>query len=116
MRVIVAGSRTITKYSVIAQAIEESPFAKMITEVVHGCCRGVDREAERWARANQRKVKGFPAQWDINDKAAGPMRNEKMAAYAYALIAIWNGSSRGTRDMINKALDHGLHIYVKIIK
>lgn len=119
MRVIVAGSRTITKYSVVAKAIEESPFAKVISEIVHGCCRGVDREAERWAVTHQIKIKRFPAEWDLLGKSAGMIRNGEMAEYAAqhdgALIAIWDGISRGTRGMIDKALYCGLHIYVKVV-
>ena len=42
--VVVAGSRSITEYEVVADAIEESPFE--LTEVVSGCADGVDSSAE----------------------------------------------------------------------
>ena len=43
---------------------------------------------------------------------AGPDRNLKMAEYADALIAIWDGESRGTGSMIRMAELQPLQIYV----
>jgi hypothetical protein len=100
MRVIVAGSRTIDDYQIVAEAIEQSGLD--ITEVVSGKSpRGVDRLGERWTRANGKRVKRFPAQWDRLGKRAGFVRNSQMADYAEALIAIWDGQSRGTKHMID---------------
>lgn len=47
MKVIVAGSRTITNYERVKQVIAEFPF--LITEIVSGGARGVDQMGERWA-------------------------------------------------------------------
>ena len=38
-----------------------------------------------------------------------------MAGYADALIAFWDGSSSGTRDMIRKAEEKGLRVQVQMI-
>jgi hypothetical protein len=61
----------------------------------------------------------FPANWKARGKAAGPIRNEKMARYAIAdegrpgaLIAIWDGESRGTANMIRNATNLGLKVFV----
>jgi len=35
-----------------------------------------------------------------------------MAAYAEALVAVWNGTSRGTRHMIEEARQRGLRVFV----
>ena len=35
-----------------------------------------------------------------------------MAAYAEALIAVWDGVSGGTKDMIERAKAHGLKVYI----
>jgi hypothetical protein len=37
-----------------------------------------------------------------------------MAKYADALIAVWDGKSRGTKNMIDEAKKLGLKVYVKI--
>jgi len=103
MKVIVAGSRTITSYRSVEKAIEKSPFK--ITELVCGMSRGVDLLGKRWAESHDIPVKEFPARWDIHGKVAGILRNQEMAFYAEALIAIWDGRSRGTFHMIKYMRD-----------
>ena len=54
------------------------------------------------------KGKLCEAKWAGNDgKADGPMRNAQMLAYAKegipALVAFWDGKSRGTDNMIQAA-------------
>jgi hypothetical protein len=39
-----------------------------------------------------------------------------MANNAEALIAIWDGQSRGTRHMIDEAKKRNLKVYIKIIE
>ena len=122
-----AGSRSISDYSLVSAAIKESNF--QISEIVSGTAKGVDSLGERWAEENNIPIKRFPAPWDdIKDKPeieigqnkfgkkywkrAGAFRNQQMADYADALIAITNGSS-GTADMIERAAKKGLTIFVK---
>lgn len=113
MKTIIAGSRNIYQYLLIVEAIKESGF--QITEVVSGCAKGVDELGERWARENSVPLKFFPAQWTEHGRAAGPRRNQQMAEYAEALVAVTNGS-KGTADMIAKARARGLKVFVKEIK
>lgn len=110
MKVIIAGSRTITDPKILAEAITASGFE--ITEVVSGGAQGVDTLGECWASDNGRKVTCFPAKWKIHGRSAGPIRNGQMAEYAEALIAIWDGKSRGTQNMIVQAKCLGLKVYV----
>ena len=35
--------------------------------------------------------------------------------YADALIAVWDGSSRGTGNMVNEARKMGLKVHIKLI-
>lgn len=112
MKVIIAGSRTITDMRFIEAAIRESGFN--ITEVVSGAANGVDKLGARWAVRRGIPVKQFRAAWNIYGfKEAGPIRNEQMARYADALIAIWDGKSKGTAHMIwiAKKLKIPLYIY-----
>ena len=110
MRTIVAGSRKIEDYKVVDRAISLSKFT--ITEIVSGAARGVDRLGEKYAVTNNIPTKQFPAEWDKYGKSAGYRRNEQMAAYADALVAIWDGSSPGTRHMIDTAHQQGLKVFV----
>jgi hypothetical protein len=130
MRAIIAGSRHITNYNHVKNLINNTVNLLWtnrkigITEIVSGGAKGVDKLGERWAEENGLPVKRFPARWDdlsvpnvfvkINsygkkyNARAGLDRNESMAQYADILIAIWDGKSKGTKDMIDRAKKHGL--------
>lgn len=116
MRVIIAGSRTITNYQALLAAIRDSGMP--ISEVVSGCARGADELGLRWAQENNVPVKRFPADWARYGRAAGPFRNAEMARYAKAhpsgggLIALWDGRSHGTHNMIGLGRVHGLRVHV----
>ena len=114
MRTIIAGSRNITDIRLLEMVVEESGFE--ITEVVCGGARGVDDLGRKWAgNGNRIPVKMFPAKWDEFGKSAGYRRNVEMADYSEALIALWDGVSRGTKHMIDIATKKGLKIYVRVI-
>ena len=114
MKVIVAGSRNIGDHRQIFDAIEESGFN--ITELISGCARGVDTIGEFWAAHNKIPVKRFRANWRLHKKAAGFIRNAVMADYADALIAIWDGESRGTKQMIQCMWVRNKPVYTKYFK
>lgn len=101
MKTVVAGSRTILDYEIVAKAIKDSGF--IITEVVSGGAVGPDSLGARWAWENKVPVKYFRPDWKQYGKQAGFLRNFEMAAYADAAIIIWDGRSGGTQDMIRRA-------------
>ena len=113
MKVVICGSRYINDFNLVEKAISESGF--VITEVVSGCASGVDTMGEKWAKLNNIPVAPFPAQWGTHGRSAGPIRNIKMAEYAEAVIAIWDGSSRGTKHMVEAAKARGLKVYLSIV-
>ena len=106
MKTIIAGSRNITTYEYIASAIETCPWK--ITEVIAGGARGVDTQAVFWAVANKIPYKVFPAKWKLYGKVAGRLRNAEMADNAEALVAIWDGQSTGTANMLSIAKSRGM--------
>lgn len=55
----------------------------------------------------------YEADWEGEGKIAGHNRNLAMAANAGAVIALWDGKSPGTRDMIDIATDKGLKVGVE---
>lgn len=106
MKTIIAGSREITDLQSVVDAIEASKIE--ITEVVCGGARGVDTLGKQWAEQHNIPVTTFPADWDRYGRSAGYRRNQQMGEYADALIAVWDGHSRGTKHMIDIALRLGL--------
>ncbi len=110
MKVIIAGSRDITDLNVVREAVNRSRFP--VSEVLSGCARGVDILGEIIASELNVPVRRFPARWKEEGKRAGYIRNEEMAANAEALVAIWNGISKGTFHMIDIATKKKLKVYV----
>ena len=102
MKVIIAGSRSIKNPTIVYAAIQASRFT--ITEVICGFAKGVDMIGLEWAKDNGLPYRIFPAQWVDRDgernMQAGFERNERMADYADALIAVWDGFSGGTKHMM----------------
>lgn len=110
MKVIVAGSRTVTSYRLVKRAIEASGFS--ITEVVSGEAYGVDSLGEQWAHEHRLPIKRFPAQWSTYGRSAGYRRNAEMAAYADAAVIVRRAASKGSTHMLNLAVEHGLKVYL----
>lgn len=123
MKTIIAGSRQLEIFSdhyrvwLVADAIMKSGWRDQITEVVSGGARGIDMAGEKWAEAMTPPVpvKRFIPDWSVG-KAAGPIRNRKMAEYGDALILIWNGASTGSANMKKEAQARGLKIYEYIVR
>jgi hypothetical protein len=114
VRVIIAGSRELKgTVEVIDVAVAASAYH--VSEVVWGGARGIDYLGKQWAELNGVPVKPFlvdPIQWDRDPKGAGKARNIRMAEYAHALIAVWDGRSGGTAHMIHAARARHLLVYV----
>ncbi len=126
MKVIIAGSRNGVTYQKVCEAIEQCGWD--ISEVVCGKAYGADTFGEQWALTNKIPIKYFPAKWDDlshpnavirtnkfghkYDVTAGFRRNHEMGDYADALLAVWDGSSHGTKDMIDYATKKGLKVFV----
>jgi len=116
MKVIIAGSRTFDDYGLVKKFIVEAGKRRKIFPRIVFCggAIGVDELGARWAEENDIPVIMFPADWATHGKAAGPIRNSEMLKEADALIAIWDGVSRGTADMIRKAREKGIPVYLKL--
>lgn len=112
MRTIIAGSRDIADFAAVEAAVNASKF--QVSTVLSGAARGVDRLGEIWARRNGRAVEQYPADWDRHGKRAGYLRNAEMVDNAQALIAVWDGTSRGTAHTIRLARAAKLKVFVFI--
>ena len=110
LRTIIAGSRTLGLYHLNSASLQfDFP---LIGTVISGHARGVDLAGEQWALERGIPVECYPAEWDKYGKSAGYRRNEVMADRAEALVAIWDGESRGTGHMIEVAERKGLLVKV----
>ena len=111
MKIIIAGSRDFDDYELLRKYCDYVLQNQVNIEIVSGTARGADQLGERYAKEKGYKITRFPADWS-KGKSAGYIRNEEMAKYADALIAFWNGMSKGTEHMINLANKYNLKIRV----
>lgn len=115
--VIITGSRTITDYAAVVEAIESSPWYGSIGTVYVGDVRGVDKLALRWCKENGITYYIFRAEWEEYGKSAGPERNRDMIRFGgEAVIALWDGESKGTRNMLWEAEKAGIPCHVRHYK
>lgn len=137
MKLVIAGSRSITDYNILRKAIIQSGIweaHKRAIEVVSGKADGVDTLGEEFAsKAGLIDPHEFPANWDDVDAPgavvryvkygkhkgkpfnvlAGSWRNQEMANFADAALVVWDGKSTGSLDMVHKmlALDKPCYLY-----
>lgn len=109
MKLIIAGGRDYALTIEDTALIERVICSQGVTEVVHGGCRGVDRDAGEVARALGIPVTIMPANWESFGPAAGPRRNRAMAEYADAVLLFPGG--KGTDNMHKQAQRVGIKIY-----
>lgn len=86
MKLIIAGSRTITDYDIVKNAFILFPYE--VTEIISGGARGVDKIGEQIAKEFNIPFTIFNADWEQFGKSAGYIRNTQMAQYADALLSI----------------------------
>ena len=114
VRIIVCGSRRWTNRQVIADILNQlvltNGWRYPDPVVVHGAARrGADRLVEDEAGKAGLLTEPHPADWERFGKGAGVIRNEEMAALGAVLcVAFWDGVSTGTRDMLDRAAQHGI--------
>ncbi len=109
MKYIVAGSRKISDTNFIRETIESFD----VSEIVCGTAKGPDSIGEAWAIDNDVPIAYFKPKWNKHGKKAGILRNIEMGDYADALLAFWDGKSRGTKHMIDymKSIGKEVHVF-----
>jgi hypothetical protein len=124
MRVIVCGSRDWGDGGAIHTALSGLPGEHREITIVHGVCsrkvggiqRSADMLADFYARELGFDVERHPADWDRYGKAAGVIRNQKMAELgADLLIAFQRDGSSGTADMILQAQQRDIPVEVHCV-
>ena len=113
MKVLVCGSREFTNYELLEKTLDGFGEGK-INQIIHGMARGADKIGGEYARIRGIEVLEFPANWGLYGNRAGPIRNAEMLAEGLpdCVVAFWDGTSRGTKNMIEQAQTAGIPTYV----
>lgn len=114
MKVIIAGGRDFTDYDLLVKKCDNILQNQSDITIISGTAKGADSLGERYSKDKGYQCSQFPADWERFGKSAGYKRNVEMAENADALIAFWDGKSRGTKHMIDIAQSKGL--MVRVIK
>lgn len=106
-KLVIAGGRYFKDYALVVRTADVL-LANKIAEgmeihIVCGEAKGADALGKQYAEERGFIVDSFPADWDKQGKSAGYRRNEKMAKHCDAVLAFWDGESKGTKHMIDLA-------------
>ena len=113
MIVVIAGGRDLIQSPLHTSWLDNFHTIARIEGVVSGGAPGGDAIGEAWAKKRGIPVKVFRADWDRHGRAAGPLRNQKMAEFLLLYqrrAALLLPGGRGTESMKNCA--QKLHIPV----
>lgn len=117
-RVIVAGSRGYDNreefHRVMCAYLKR--FDAPILFISGAAPSGADDFIIRWCKRYNYPCLQMPADWDLNGKAAGFIRNTEMAKIASHVLAFYDGESRGTGHMIDLAIKEKLQVKILYIK
>lgn len=97
-KVVIAGSRGYDNVELVRKALKDSKYNPVLG--ISGGASGIDKLGELVFEELNIPVRKFIPDWDGLGKPAGMIRNKAMADYADAVIAIWDGKSKGTKQMI----------------
>lgn len=109
MRVLVCGGRDYADGAKF-DAVMDQVVHEGITAIIEGCARGADSMAEIYGLTWSIPVIHFPADWDKNGKAAGPIRNKQMLIEGKPDLVIAFPGGRGTANMIEQAERAGVPV------
>lgn len=109
MKVAIIGSRKITNLD-ISKYIPENT-----TEIVSGGAKGVDTLARRYAFYNALKLTEFLPKYNLYGRGAPLKRNIEIIEYADIVLAFWDGTSHGTKYVIDNCKKRNIPVKVYLI-
>jgi hypothetical protein len=112
LRVAIVGSRHFAEPDRVTEYVNSLPAR---ASIITGSASGVDAAATRAARAKGIPVQVMPASFEeASDASKAAARNQRLIDACDVLVAFWDGSSKGTRATVDRALDSGkeVHIFV----
>jgi hypothetical protein len=105
LKVCIAGPRTVLDMKLVFDCIANSNV--QITTVISGAAIGVDSLGEEWAKRNNVPIEQFKPDYTKYGRYYAPLqRNYEMAKFCDSAIVIWNGTSTGTKYMLDKLFEH----------
>ena len=110
MKVAIIGSRGL-------QIEDFSPYLPQeVTEIVSGGARGIDQCARCYAQEKGLKLTEFLPDYEQFGRAAPLRRNLTIIEHADLVLAFWDGTSRGTKFVIDRCRERNKPLRIFISK
>ncbi len=106
MKAAVIGSRNLSVKNL------EKYLPENVTEIVSGGARGIDADAKKYALENNIPIKEFLPEYDKYGRSAPLKRNIQIIEYADIVFAFWDGTSRGTKFVIDNCKKMNVEVVV----
>jgi predicted Rossmann fold nucleotide-binding protein DprA/Smf involved in DNA uptake len=114
LRVAIVGSRHFSEPERVMDYVKSLPGR---ASIITGSASGVDAAATKAARDKGIPVQVIPASFDeMADGTKSAARNQRLVDACDVLVAFWDGSSKGTRTTVERALDSGKEVHVFVSK
>lgn len=94
MKIAIVGSRKITDVNI------EEYLPATCEEIISGGAVGVDKCAERYALENRIRFTVFLPEYKRYGRGAPILRNKEIVNAADEVLIFWDGSSRGTKSVL----------------
>jgi predicted Rossmann fold nucleotide-binding protein DprA/Smf involved in DNA uptake len=112
LKVGIVGSRHFAALGRVTDYIKALPSN---ASIITGSASGVDAAATKSAREKGIPVQVMPASFEeLADSGRSAARNQRLVDACDVLVAFWDGSSKGTRSTVERALDSGKEVHVFI--
>ena len=117
MKVLIQSSRFFQSYFTLEVAVAKAATLGIIpTHVICDPNRAVGKIIRHWCERNYIDLCYNWPDWEYYGKKAGPIYTSKIVKKVDAVIAIWDGQSKGTEFLISKASKEGLKVFVFAIE
>lgn len=97
MKLLIVGSRSITEFD-LTNYVPDG-----VELIISGGAQGIDTLAEQYADKKRIDKLIMRPKYNIYGKCAPLKRNEQMVEICDAVLAVWDGRSRGTRYTLDYA-------------
>lgn len=113
MRVAIVGSRSISKEIYPDILVHIPPGA---SEIVSGDAKGADELAKEYAQRNGLPLVLFRPDYSRYGKSAPLHRDMDIVRYSDYVLALWDGTSRGTAHTVNNCIKEYTPVHVLLIR
>lgn len=107
MILLVTGSRSIKNKEFVYDCLDRICQSYNSLMIIHGDADGVDTLAKEYAKDHCIPQEPFPPKYELWGYKAPLKRNDEMVGMCDKGIAIWNGTSTGTKYTIDRLRENG---------